>query len=369
MFANTHYYMPQSFGGMSVTLHQLSVGLASRGHQVGVLAGFRHGGAFARRTSVAMKLNRLAGRGKVAGDQRLGYRVWRSWDVAGDLERISARFHPDVIVIMGGQVVPVALAARRTGLPLLLQVHDVELHFHGGDFMSVSDLPCVANSHFTARFYRERFGVRCNVIYPFVKAEAYRVESAREEVTFVNPYIHKGLKVALAVAEACPDIPFSFVGELPDSDAEDRALARRVAAAANIAMVPPQSDMRAVYRRSRILIAPSQWEEAYGRVANEAMISGIPVVGSSRGGLPEAIGEGGTILTADAPVHDWVAAVRRLWEDDDFHAEMSARARSAAARPELDLTVQLDAHEQALADAVAAARVSAAASLWRGAKV
>ena len=34
---------------------------------------------------------------------------------------------------------------------------------------------------------------------------------------------------------------------------------------------------------------PSVWQESFGRVAAEAMINGIPVLGSTRGALPEVI--------------------------------------------------------------------------------
>ena len=96
------------------------------------------------------------------------------------------------------------------------------------------------------------------------------------------------------------------------------------------------SDMKTVYGRTRILLAPSKWEEAWGRVASEAHCSGIPVVGSRRGGLPEAVGPGGVVLDYDAPLADWVAAVRRLWNDNQEYDRLSGLARSFAGRPELD---------------------------------
>jgi glycosyltransferase involved in cell wall biosynthesis len=94
--------------------------------------------------------------------------------------------------------------------------------------------------------------------------------------------------------------------------------------------------MKAIFRQTRLLLAPSRWEEAWGRVASEAQCSGIPVVGSSRGGLPEAIGPGGTVLDYDAPLAEWVGAVRRLWSDPASHAAVSAAARAYSLRPELD---------------------------------
>ena len=94
--------------------------------------------------------------------------------------------------------------------------------------------------------------------------------------------------------------------------------------------------MKTVYGRTKILLAPSKWEEAWGRVASEAHCSGIPVLGSRRGGLPEAIGEGGVVLDYDAPLDDWVAALERLWSDAAHYAELSAAALAYSGRPQLD---------------------------------
>jgi glycosyltransferase involved in cell wall biosynthesis len=119
----------------------------------------------------------------------------------------------------------------------------------------------------------------------------------------------------------------------------------------NVTFVPPQSDMRKVYAECKILLAPSVWEEAYGRVATEAQISGIPVVASARGGLPEAVGPGGVLLDPDQPIADWVAAVRKLWSDQDYYSALSAAATAHAARPEISFEHQVDAFERAMLDA------------------
>ena len=94
--------------------------------------------------------------------------------------------------------------------------------------------------------------------------------------------------------------------------------------------------MKTVYGRTKILLAPSKWEEAWGRVASEAHCSGIPVVGSRRGGLPEAIGEGGVVLDYDAPLDDWVGAIRTLWTDKAEYDRLSAAAMKFSERPQLD---------------------------------
>lgn len=48
--------------------------------------------------------------------------------------------------------------------------------------------------------------------------------------------------------------------------------------------------------RHRILVIPSRWEEPFGIVALEGTAAGCVVVGSDRGGLPEAIGTCGEVF-------------------------------------------------------------------------
>src|SRR3546814_9608260 len=97
-------------------------------------------------------------------------------------------------------------------------------------------------------------------------------------------------------------------------NAEERAaLHARVAAHSNLRLQQRTHDMREVYRRTHTLLVPSQWEEAWGRVATEAQFSGIPVLASDSGGLPEAVGPGGSVLPHDAPAAVWAAALREYW--------------------------------------------------------
>jgi len=54
-------------------------------------------------------------------------------------------------------------------------------------------------------------------------------------------------------------------------------------------------------RSSDILVVPSVWQEPFGLVALEGLASGCRVVGSSVGGLPEAIGGCGKLVPARDP--------------------------------------------------------------------
>ena len=132
---------------------------------------------------------------------------------------------------------------------------------------------------------------------------------------------------------------------------ERAALAQRLAGLPNVTLAPRVDDMREVYAQTKVLLVPSQWEEGYGRIASEAQFSGIPVIGSDRGGLPEAIGTGGVVLPADAPAERWAQSLRDILNDAKRHSKLKESAKAYARRPELQLDLQIDAWEAAIAEA------------------
>ncbi|ABP49963.1 glycosyl transferase, group 1 [Pyrobaculum arsenaticum DSM 13514] len=91
------------------------------------------------------------------------------------------------------------------------------------------------------------------------------------------------------------------------------------------------SDMlRYVYSCSHVLVLPSYFE-AFGMVLIEAMASGIPVIGSRAGGIPDIIEEGVNGFTF--PVGDDVTLAEKLYTlltDESLHKNMANAARSIA---------------------------------------
>lgn len=75
----------------------------------------------------------------------------------------------------------------------------------------------------------------------------------------------------------------------------------------------------------KILLVPSQWEEAFGRVAIEGMVNSIPVIGSDVGGLKESIGNGG-ILLDKSDIGGWVKEISKL-DNRDYYNQMSKKAK------------------------------------------
>lgn len=335
LFTIGNAYLPQRSGGAQSSTKQLVEELSAQGHVVAVMCRLAGGGW----TEVSSRLKRRIARTRFSRDTLPGHPVYRAWDPT-DATEVVRNFRPDVAVVQNGNTIPIAKSLEAHGVPVVLYFRNVEFEELEGSPADLTRARFVANSHFTAKRHREAFGINCAVIPPLVNPDLYRTASTRTNVTFINPYPVKGLEVALGVAGRCPDIPFTFV-ESWGIDADRRAvLAQRLAGLNNVTFQPRTSDMKSVYGKARILLAPSLWEEAWGRVATEAHYSGIPVIGSRQGGLPEAIGPGGLTLDMDAPLADWVAAVRRLWDDPAEYARLSESALKFSQRPEIQPAYQ-----------------------------
>jgi glycosyltransferase involved in cell wall biosynthesis len=340
LFASGTPHLPQVYGGVEINTHELVLELIRKGHDAAVLCKLSPRDAFGL-TSTA---RRLLLRSDIAVDRHLGYRVYRSrvpWQKLGGMPK------PRVAIVQNGNMVEIARQFVGLGVPAVAYLHGLE--FEEGKRRwegSLDKLPFVAyiaNSNFTAERFRARFGGRCQVIAPVFRPERYRSDAQGRFVTFINPVREKGVDVALAIARLCPEIPFLFVKGWPLTRKQSRELHAALAALPNVTLVARSTDMRQIYAKTRVLLVPSQWQaETWGRVASEAHYSGVPVLASNRGGLPEAVGPGGTIVPYDAPAQVWAAALTSLWSDPDLYAKTSAAARAYSNRPMLDISHQLD---------------------------
>lgn len=345
LFATGHPHLPQFSGGSQSSTHELALALMARGHEVAVLCSLWGAGLVGLRSRLAMKLlDRPAAR-----DRIVGYDVYRKWKVTDDTKALLDEIRPDAAVVMAMQPVPLAWALSKAGAQTLVYLRDVDFENLGGDPRELEKVTFLANSRFTARRYREAFGIEADVLPPLFDASRYRVERrAARFVTFVNPTSVKGLDLALDIAALCPEIPFQFVESWPLQPPDKRALLGRLRRRPNVSFVPRVGDMKRIYGRTKILLAPSQCEEAWGRVATEAQFSGIPVLASDIGGLPEAVGPGGVLLSPTSPPELWAAELRRLWIDDGFYAEKSRDAAQYSRREDLDPGKQVTIVEEVL---------------------
>jgi glycosyltransferase involved in cell wall biosynthesis len=91
------------------------------------------------------------------------------------------------------------------------------------------------------------------------------------------------------------------------------------------------SDLARFVARHRVMAVPSRWAEPFGIVALEGIACGCVVVGTSLGGLPEAIGPCG-VTVANGDTSAMALALRHLLEDDSLRARYRSDAAVHLAR-------------------------------------
>jgi glycosyltransferase involved in cell wall biosynthesis len=145
----------------------------------------------------------------------------------------------------------------------------------------------------------------------------------------------KGIHLLLqAASHLTGDWRLRIVGSGPEK-ARLLALAEQLNISAKIEWIGwvASTDMPAQYHQLDVLVVPSltrpNWKEQFGRVLVEAMASGIPVVGSDSGAIPDVIGDGG-LVTPEGDVAALAEAICKLQQDQALRKTLAERGRARA---------------------------------------
>jgi glycosyltransferase involved in cell wall biosynthesis len=332
LFTSRHY-LPR-IGGLQLSVHQLALRLVERGNEVGLLTttdAYRD----PRRPQLA-KLHELRYRGpSVEVDDSFDYPVWRANVAEPAARAVIDEFAPDVVcahvggkatfgftrgVMKAARAVPNALYFRDvTGVEILTTRPRVQPNMVLTNAQRITDLVAEKGWH-------------APTIPSIVETDAYRTDSSREVVLFINPRSQrKGVDIAWALAEARPDIPFAFLEAwrfTPEIRAE---LERRAAELGNVEVRSSVRELDRIYADAKVLFAP--YEDSRPRVVAEAQSNGIPVLGARVPGLIEGVGPGGILVDVDAPTDEWVRALDSLWSDGEAYARYCDAALEHSRRP------------------------------------
>jgi glycosyltransferase involved in cell wall biosynthesis len=191
----------------------------------------------------------------------------------------------------------------------------------------------VTSSEYTRGLIETRLGIpreRIAVCYPGAPPWRVREESSR------GPILHVG---TIEPRKNVPALIRAYLALAARADVPPLVLAGRVGMAADD-LFPPgapeglrslvhfrgyvsDEERLRLYRDASMLVVPSA-DEGFGIPALEAMTIGCPVVASSRGSLPEVIGDAGLLVDPDdeGALAD---AMRRALTDEALRREMAAR--------------------------------------------
>jgi glycosyltransferase involved in cell wall biosynthesis len=212
-----------------------------------------------------------------------------------------------------------AAVARRRRVPWVLSLHGYDLLvMHGrdpeADQVHDADLVIVpsrflADAAVARGFPADRIHVVPSGIdvdaYPF-RARALRADGA-VRVTFAGRFVAKkgvlDAAEAMAAAARTTTLVCRFVGYGP-LEGDLRAALSRLGLAAEVVDGSAPGALRSILDDTDVLVSPSKTAadgdaESLGLVNIEAQASGIPVVTTAHGGIPEAVSADGAVLVPE----------------------------------------------------------------------
>jgi glycosyltransferase involved in cell wall biosynthesis len=178
----------------------------------------------------------------------------------------------------------------------------------------------VVVSKFMKKVVKEFCNRRAEIVYPFLDFANVKIKKKNPKyITFISPDEFKGVDLFAELAKRNPNFKFLVVGKGSSTGI------KKIKALRNVSYLGFIKNLKRVFAKTRILLVPSIYYEGFGMTVVEAAINGIPSIASDRGGLPEAVGDGGMLVGVN-DVKGWQKALEKLYFEKKFYAMLSKKA-------------------------------------------
>ncbi len=255
------------------------------------------------------------------------------------------------------------LAKERIHIPVITTLHGTDITLVGRDktyspvvtfSMNESNAITAVSKNLRDETYRNfKIEKEIEVIYNFVDVKRFGRKPVTAFKQIIAPNNEKILlhasnfrkvkrvddvvKIFVQLNKVIPS-KLLFVGDGPERSYVER-LSRECEAHADIRFLGRQEQMEDILAISDLFILPSEYE-SFGLVALEAMASGVPVVSTNAGGLPEINIEGVTgFLSNVGDVDDMSKKIINAFSDEKTFDEMKKNAFNQAKKFDIDKIV------------------------------
>ncbi len=264
-------------------------------------------------------------------------------------------FKPDVIItqLMWSDIA--LKLAKKYKIPSIMRVCKVPLELDLNEDSEYSPTEIIGTSKLIRDHVKKKWNREAIIINPLVETKEYVIldkefNPTNNQLIFMfNPLARKGGEIFKRIAQRLPNKQFgtvfgwSSLKENPSNKNFSKRYIKRVTESEgslfdgalpdyvsfkdilNARILNPEDDVKVVYKKIRLLLIPSQWEEAFGRVAIEAMVNGIPVISSNIAGLKDSVGKGGVLVHKDN-IDEWIREILKF-DNPVYYKKMSERAK------------------------------------------
>ena len=241
---------------------------------------------------------------------------------------------------------PILWRARRAGLKSITLFRSGGTDFFPADRWFAGSIDrWASSSRYNAKQISSRYGRPVEVIHNGVDTDAFSSVHAcaglraryagpsQSLVVSVGRLVGwKGIHVVINAIASLPTLVYLIVGTGPE-EGELKMLASRLGVSERVIFVGrvAHEDLPQLLAQCDVFVQPSVGEEAFGISVIEAMASGVPVIASDNGGLPEIVENGVTgLLLRPGDTAAWRRGLADLADDPPRARRMGAAARQRA---------------------------------------
>ena len=243
-----------------------------------------------------------------------------------EIHQFVRDYSPDIIWTQLDGADFVAKIGVEHGIKTILFLRDAEDTPYKLKPIASSGVCIVCNSQFMANRIKAITGREAPVIYPSLEKSFGVTGSPEGYITMINPTPVKGIDTFLEIARLMPQEKFLLVESWTLNDSALNKLKAQLENLPNVRFSHRVPDVATIFSQTKLLLAPSKWEEAFGRVVIEAQSCRIPVIASSRGGLPESLGKGGICIKDYLSPSAWVTAIHSILNSPEEYARLATLA-------------------------------------------
>lgn len=273
-----------------------------------------------------------------------------------EIELIIQEFKPNIILtqLMWSDIA-LELASKNS-IPSIIRVCKVPSNLDLSYYSSLAPTAIISTSKCVQEYVKSTWNRNSLIIKLLVELENYIINKENFDpfnnnlIFMFNPLKRKGGLIFKEIAKKLPQEQFgtvlgwSSLKENKNSKKFSKEYIQRITESegskfdgslpeyinfddcVNIRIFESEDDAKELYKKIKILLIPSQWEEAFGRVAIEAMVNGIPVIASDIAGLKESVSSGGILLEKDN-LKLWVKEIGKLCKNEDYFKEWSKKGK------------------------------------------
>jgi glycosyltransferase involved in cell wall biosynthesis len=325
------FLLPLS-GGLAISANEIAQVYIQQGYDVYVAAGILDGGA-----TKVIELCRRKVFGEYSNKKKLnGVNVYTDvWHPNG-LTQLVKRLNPvSVLFFASSGTEGVTRKIIEANKPTAIFLFGVKMSQVLRETSKMKKCEFVCESSFIVEEAKRQLAVTARKISPVLLEEKYNNSVTGQKILVVNPNPKKGGAIVLEIAKRMPHRHFLVIGgwQYETADDEINHIERGLNALPNVERLPNVEDMRPIFAQSYCLLMPCVVQEAFGRIAAEAQIAGLPVIASTRGALVETVGEGGVTIDYLSPVKMWISILESLYDDKDLYTRLSLLAKKHANQP------------------------------------